>query len=180
MSNFLDDEEIRMREEYGIEAIDAYDPKYNGVLVTGAVLATDPELTENYKVLNSHITSSKYYLRIENPLATMKFKGTDEEKYERVMRILNTSKVVIAEMSNVSTGQGMELQEATHLGLPILVIAKEGSKISGLVKGCPNVRGILFYQSIYDVIDEINAFIDRELDLVNENSNIETKFMKKV
>lgn len=181
MEKYTDEEKEMIeqyREEYGIEPIDAYDPKYNGVLITGAVLATDPSLTENYKILNSSITSDKYYLRLDSPLATMQFKGTDEEKYVRAMNILHNSKVIIAEMSNVSTGQGMELQEATHLGIPILVIAKTGSKISGLVRGCPNVKNILFYESIYDIVDEINAFIDIELDIINKNSDIETKVVK--
>lgn len=159
--------------EFDVNAAD-----YNGILITGAVMATDPELTENYKVLNASITSDKYSLLIYSPLATMKFKGSDEERYERAMRILHNSKVVIAEMSNVSTGQGMELQEATHLGLPILVLAKKGSKVSSLVKGCPNVVDILYYEDIYEVIDEINAFIDRELDLIHENDGVEAKLTK--
>lgn len=56
------------------------------------------------------------------------------------MELLKDTKVLIAEMSNVSTGQGMEIQEAVNLNIPILVIAKEGSKISGLVKECKNVK----------------------------------------
>lgn len=154
----------RIREEYGIEPLDDSIDRKN-VLVTGAVLATDPELTENYKKLSDIITCEDYYLRINSPLATMKFKGTDEEKYVRAMTLLHEADVIIAEMSNVSTGQGMELQEATHFSIPILVIARTGSKISGLVRGCPNVRNILFYDDIYDVAEDIQRFIKEELDL---------------
>lgn len=148
-----------------IESVGLTDQKYRSILITGAVLATDPELTENYNRLNSIIEGSTcdYNLLIHSPIDTMKFQGTDEEKYVRAMDLLRKSEVIIAEMSNVSTGQGMELQEATHLGLPILVIAKTGSKISGLVKGCPNVKGILFYDNIYDISDAINSFIEESL-----------------
>ena len=52
---------------------------------------------------------------------------------------------MIAEMSSVSTGQGIEIQEATTLNIPILVIAKTNSKISGLVKGCKSVKNIIYY-----------------------------------
>ena len=58
-------------------------------------------------------------------------------------------------MSNISTGQGMELQEAVNLNIPILVIAKEGSKISGLVKGSTNVKTIIYYNKFEDIEDKI-------------------------
>lgn len=74
----------------------------------------------------------------------MNFKGNDYERYERAMNLLRDTKMIIAEMSTISTGQGMELQEAVNLHIPILVIAKNGSKISGLVKGCKNVKDIFF------------------------------------
>lgn len=173
MGNITKEEEERMieryREEYGIEPIDD-SIDYKQVLVTGAVLATDPELTENYKKLNDSLHCDEYHLCIHSPLATMKFKGTDEEKYVRAMELVGIADVVIAEMSNVSTGQGMELQEATRLGKSILVIAKTGSKISGLIKGCPNVRNILFYDDIYDITNDINKFIKEELELIYRNN----------
>lgn len=167
----------RIREEYGIEPIDDSIDRKN-VLVTGAVLATDPELTENYKKLSDIITCDGYYLRINSPLATMKFKGTDEEKYVRAMNLLHEADVIIAEMSNVSTGQGMELQEATHYRIPILVIARTGSKISGLVRGCPNVRNIVFYDDIYDIAEDIQTFIKEELDLKYGNTEEKKSFVK--
>lgn len=161
----------RYREEYGIEPIDD-SIDYKQVLVTGAVLATDPELTDNYKKLNDTITCERYCLSIHSPLATMKFKGTDEERYVRAMELVGIADVIIAEMSNVSTGQGMELQEATRLGKPILVIARTGSKISGLIKGCPNVKNVLFYDDVYDISEDINKFIKEELDLIYRNKDL--------
>ena len=93
----------------------------------------------------------------------MQFKGNDYERYERAMNILKDTKLMIAEMSNISTGQGMELQQAVILNIPILVIAKKDSKISGLVRGCKNVKNIIFYDEINDISNEINKFIKEEL-----------------
>ena len=83
----------------------------------------------------------------------------DIERYERAMNLLKDAKFIIAEMSTASTGQGMELQEAVNLGIPILVIAKTGSKISGLVKGCCNVSDIVYYDDIDDIESIVKEFI---------------------
>lgn len=45
------------------------------------------------------------------------------------------------------------------LNIPILVIAKTGSKISGLVKGCKNVKDIIYYNNINDISNDIKTFI---------------------
>ncbi len=138
----------------------------NRILITGAVLSSSEYSKDIYKNLNAII--SEYYSKntsfeIYSPLDTMKFTGNDYERYERAMNILKDTNIVIAEMSNVSTGQGMELQEAVRLNIPILVIAKSGCKISGLVKGCKNVKNIIYYDNIYSIKNEILKFIEEEL-----------------
>lgn len=132
----------------------------NKVLITGAVLSSDNSSVDTYESIISLIDTSKY--AVSSPLDTMKFKGNDVERYERAMNLLKDTKMIIAEMSSVSTGQGMELQEAVNLGIPILVVAKEGSKISGLVKGCKNVKDIIYYKEINDIKDKILKFIEEE------------------
>ena len=131
----------------------------NRILITGAVLGSDSSSVETYEKIVSLI-DSKYV--VSSPLDTMKFKGNDTERYERAMRLLQDTKMMIAEMSNVSTGQGMELQEAVTLNIPVLVIAKEGSKISGLVKGCKNVKDIVYYHEIEDIEHQILQFIKEQ------------------
>ena len=127
------------------------------ILITGSVMNSDEELVNIYKTIVSMIDASKF--QISSPLDTMKFKGNDFERYERAMNLLQDTKLMLAEMSNVSTGQGMELQQAVILNIPILVIAKTGSKISGLVKGCKNVENIVYYNSINDICNDIKTFI---------------------
>lgn len=132
----------------------------NRVLITGAVLSSDNSSVDTYESIVSLVDTSKY--EVSSPLDTMKFKGNDVERYERAMNLLEDTKMIIAEMSSISTGQGMELQEAANLGIPILVIAKEGSKISGLVKGCKNVKDIIYYKEINDIKDKILKFMEQE------------------
>lgn len=139
------------------EIVEALNWNKNRILITGAVLGADINSVNIYEELVSYINNEKY--QISSPLDTMKFEGNDYERYERAMNLLQDTKKVIAEMSNVSTGQGMELQEAVNLNIPILVIAKTGSKISGLVKGCKNVKDVIYYDNISEIKDKIIKFI---------------------
>ena len=148
------------KREEAVEVLKNYQYKdKNRILITGAVLGSDSSSVETYEKIVSLI-DSKYV--VSSPLDTMKFKGNDTERYERAMQLLQDTKMIIAEMSNVSTGQGMELQEAVTLNIPILVVAKEGSKISGLVKGCKNVKNIVYYHEIEDIEHQILQFIKEQ------------------
>lgn len=133
----------------------------NRILITGAVLSSDDSMPKIYEKIISLIDTSRYC--VSSPLDTMRFDGNDIERYKRAMNLLQDTKLVIAEMSNISTGQGMELQEAVNLNIPILVIAKEESKISGLVKGCNNVKTIIYYNKIEDIEDKILRFIEENI-----------------
>lgn len=128
------------------------------ILITGAVLTSDNNSVEIYNKLVSWIDNESY--EISSPLDTMKFNGNDYERYARAMNLLEDTKCLIAEMSVVSTGQGMELQQAATLNIPILVVAKKGSKISGLVKGCRQVKDIIYYEDIETIKDNIVKFIE--------------------
>lgn len=132
----------------------------NRILITGAVLSSNEDLVETYNKVISIIDKHKFL--VSSPIDTMNFKGNHYERYERAMNLLRDTKLIIAEMSTISTGQGMELQEAVNLHIPILVIAKNGSKISGLVKGCKNVKDIIFYDNIESIKDKIKVFIEEE------------------
>ena len=127
------------------------------VLITGSVMNFDLQSVETYTKLISMLDSERF--DVSSPLDTMKFQGSDSDRYKRAIQTLNNTKFMIAEMSNVSTGQGMEIQQAANFDIPILVIAKTGSKISGLVKGCPVVRNIIFYDDSDSVKEAIDKFV---------------------
>lgn len=131
------------------------------ILITGSVMNSDEESVSIYKSLLSMIDIENY--QVSTPLDTMAFKGNDYERYERAMTLLKNTKLMIAEMSTTSTGQGMELQQAVIYNIPILVIAKQGSKISSLVKGCKNVKNIIYYDKIDNIRSDVKKFINEQL-----------------
>lgn len=149
-----------LHREEAVEVLKQHkDDSKNRILITGAVLSSNEDLVETYNKVISIIDKHKFL--VSSPIDTMNFKCNDYERYERAMNLLRDTKLIIAEMSTISTGQGMELQEAVNLHIPILVIAKNGSKISSLVKGCKNVKDIIFYDNIEEIKYKIKEFIDK-------------------
>lgn len=138
----------------------------NKILITGSVMSASSDSIEIYKKLVKICKDIDD--NVSSPLDTMKFKGNDFERYNRAMEFLQNTSIIIAEMSIQSTGQGMELQEAIRLNIPIIVIAKNGSKISGLVKGSGKVKSILYYDNIEDIQEELIKQIKEEN---NERTN---------
>ena len=131
------------------------------ILITGTVMNADGDSTKTYEeIVNicKEVSDS-----ISSPLDTLEFKGSDIERYNRAMELLKNTDIIIAEMSVASTGQGMELQEAVRLNIPIIVIAKENSKISGLLKGSGKIKSIIQYKDIKDIKDELLKNIKDEL-----------------
>lgn len=150
-----------LHREKAVEVLKAYQLKTkNRILITGAILSTENTSTDIYQTITSWIDMKKH--TVSSPLDTIKFQGNDFEKYQRAMNLLQDTKLMIAEMSNISTGQGLELQEATNLNIPVLVIAKKGSKISSLVKGNKIVKNIIYYDNIEDIKNDILEFITNE------------------
>lgn len=123
--------------------------KYENIMITGTITTAKEESLEIYKILVEEL--SLYSDNIYSPIDTIKFKGTNKEMYERVMKRLQNTDIVIAEMSSPSTGQGMELQEAVRLDIPIIIIAKNGSKISSTVLGSGKIKEVIFYDKKEDI-----------------------------
>lgn len=150
-----------LHREKAVEVLKSYQLKpKNRILITGAILSTENTSTDIYQTITSWIDTKKY--TVSSPIDTIKFQGNDFEKYQRAMNLLQDTKLMIAEMSNISTGQGLELQEATNLNIPVLVIAKKSSKISSLVKGNKIVKNIIYYDNIEDIKNDILEFITNE------------------
>ena len=127
------------------------------ILITGTVTNASEE---NINLYNDIIDiCSNYSENISSPLDTMVFKGTNEERYLRAMELLQGTKLLIAEMSYASTGQGMELQEAIRLNIPIIVIAKENTKISGLLLGTNKVKTVIYYNNIDELKQKLSNYL---------------------
>lgn len=121
-----------------------------------------PKEEEKRKLYEVIISISKSFAEnISSPIDTAEFKGTDEERYERAFQKIKEADLIIGEMSEPSTGQGMEIREAAILNKPVIIIAKTGSKVSGLIKGCPVVKEIFFYNNKEDLETKLQNFLKK-------------------
>ncbi len=125
--------------------------KIENIMITGSITSAGEESLEIYEILVQELIP--YANKIYSPIDTIEFKGTNEEMYIRTMKILQETDLVIAEMSSPSTGQGMELQEAVRLNIPIIIVAKKGSKISSTVLGSGKIKDTLFYNNKEEIKD---------------------------
>jgi len=124
------------------------------------ILGKLPEDEEKKKLYESIINVCKDFVEeISSPIDTAEFKGNDKERYERAFEKVKESDLIIGEQSEPSTGQGMEIREAAVLNKPLVVIAKTGSKISGLIKGCPALKEIIYYDDIEDLKSKLLDFL---------------------
>lgn len=132
--------------------------KYSNIMITGTITTAGEESLKIYEILVEEL--SQYASNIYSPIDTIKFKGTNEEMYARVMKMLQSTDLVIAEMSSPSTGQGMELQEAVRLNIPIIVVAKSGSKISGTVLGSGKIKEVVFYNEKEEIKGKFKGILN--------------------
>lgn len=131
--------------------------KFKNIMITGTITSAKEDSLKIYETLVEEL--SQYTDKIYSPIDTINFKGTNEEMYTRVMKLLQETNLVIAEMSSPSTGQGMELQEAVRLNIPIIIVAKVGSKISSTVLGSGKIKATLFYNDKDDIKKNLNGIL---------------------
>jgi hypothetical protein len=55
----------------------------------------------------------------------------------------------------------MEIRECAILNKSLVVVAKEGSKISGLVRGCPITKEMILYQNLKDLKSSLKDYISQ-------------------
>ena len=103
-----------------------------------------------------------FAIEVFSPIDTAKFMGGDVERYERAFEMVEKADLIIGEQSLPSTGQGMEIREAAVLNKPIIVVAKAKSNVSGLVKGCPAVKEIIFYRNMDDLKEKLSAVLQKQ------------------
>jgi len=71
---------------------------------------------------------------------------------------IKDSDVVVAEVSYASTGQGIELGWADVLGIPIICIYKEGSKVSGSIQLV--TKELVAYKDKEEMINRLSEALD--------------------
>lgn len=130
----------------------------NNILILGAL----PKSEEDIKLYKTIVCVAKDFTEtIRSPIETAKFHGTENERYERALSTVKEADLVIGEQSQPSTGQGIEIRECVILKKPLIVVAKEGSIVSGLVKGCPITKDIIYYRSFEDLKKKLKSSISK-------------------
>ena len=89
------------------------------------------------------------------PLETMKFKGTDEERFARAKKAVSNAHLIVADASTVSFGAGIELGIAHMLKKRIVVFAQKGLKVSALIKGMIGENNVIYYTDKNDLARKI-------------------------
>jgi nucleoside 2-deoxyribosyltransferase len=94
------------------------------------------------KVYVAHSTSFDYKTQLYQPLREANIAGVEfifphehSEEPTNSKQRMKEFDVVLAEVSYPSTGAGIELGWADMLGIPIVCVHKEGTDVSGAVKG---------------------------------------------
>ena len=126
------------------------------ILIIGA-LPKDETARELYEVLIE--VSNKHGEVIGTPIDTAEFKGLSEERYKKAFDSIKDADLLIAEASSPSTGQGMEIRDAILQNKRIIVIAKKGCKVSGLITGSNAINKIIYYDNLNDLKEKIVVVI---------------------
>ena len=113
------------------------------------ILGALPDTEERINLYNSIIEACKSFAwDILSPIDTANFKWDDRERYARAFKTIQNADLVIGECSQPSTGEGMEIKECEYSNKPLIIVAKEGSKVSWLAKACPATKGIIYYRDV--------------------------------
>ena len=116
-----------------------------------------PEKEQDYKKYETIINIFKNnFWNINSPIDTKDFIWTDNERFKRAVRFVEEAGLIIWESSLPSTWQWIELGIAYTLNKKVIIIAESNSKISGLIKGNPNIGKIIFYDNLRDLENKLN------------------------
>lgn len=80
--------------------------------------------------------------------------------YLRTYREIVKCDLFIAEISQPSTGVGMELQIAYERGIPVIGLCRAGSTPSTMALGIPALKRLITYKNTSDLLNQLKAVID--------------------
>lgn len=85
---------------------------------------------------------------------------TDKFIHDRDLEWLNSSDVIVAEVTTVSMGVGYEIGRAVELGKPVLCLFRpdSGKNISAMISGCDNLK-LVNYSSLEEGQKAISNFL---------------------
>lgn len=83
---------------------------------------------------------------------------TDHQLAKRDLNWLRQANCLVAEVSTPSHGVGIEVMAAAQRGLPVLLLAREKTAVSRLLRGLPGVR-FSWYRDGDDAVRIMMAFL---------------------
>lgn len=86
---------------------------------------------------------------------------TFSDVYETDMAAVAKAKsgAVIAYVGEPAIGTGMELQEAARLGIPVILLAEKGRKVTRLAKGIPTLKAMVLFDSPQEALAQLEPVI---------------------
>jgi len=83
-------------------------------------------------------------------------KESPREFYDRTIETITKCDLFIGEVSSPSHGVGMEFQMAYDNKIPIIALAKEGADVSIMILGIPNLRKVIYYKDVDDLVNKLD------------------------
>jgi nucleoside 2-deoxyribosyltransferase len=96
--------------------------------------------------------------------------GTDPEKnpevlptevYQRDIAELEKSNLMVAYVSEPSTGTGLEIEHARIKNIPVYLLYERGKNVSRMLRGCPAVKKELVFTSQDDALSQFDTLLKK-------------------
>ena len=126
------------------------------ILILGALPKTDDERELYGRIANCCFRHGN---TVSSPLETSAFDGSNDERFKIAIRKVEIADLLVGEQSKPSTGQGFELGYAYATRKPFVILTRDIHVVSGLIKGCPNLREILSYSTLNDLEVKLDDFL---------------------
>ncbi len=118
------------------------------------------------KIYISHVKESDFLDGLYKPIKESElyskhefFFPHDSNELVNTKDIIKNSALVIAEVSQPATGQGIELGWANILNVPIVCIYKDGCKIAGSLKYISDT--FIVYSDQTDLIKKLSEYLNK-------------------
>lgn len=98
--------------------------------------------------------------RDANPGKIEDFSNT--KLYESNMaKLKNDTDLLICYVGLPSTGTGMEVQEACHVGIDVIILSEKEAPVSKPLQGCPGVKAFIRFTDFDDAMKQLEEVLDR-------------------
>jgi hypothetical protein len=137
------------------------------VYIFGPIYISGKDYLPVYKEINK--LCEKYFDKVIGTFPDFwESNETPREFWDRTYETIKACDLFIAECSTPSHGVGMELQMGQENNIPIIVLAKaeiENFEKSSMVLGLPNLKTVIRYNDIPDLMMKLEKELSKPTDL---------------